>query len=454
MFGENVQFEVQGGGGQAPVPQEPSEEFRWLKGTRWNWNNWREVEFDPSGRFKAPTQDCEQGQCRWASDDSHVYVQWGQAGLHKLAVKGGEAQAEKGTVLEGVRMQDDDPVSATFVAKTKEQEEAEEAENLYEILGVSEDATDKDIKRAYRKLSLKYHPDKNTGDAAAQRKFNLVRDAYEVLSNPDKKILFDTGGMDAVKEHDKEKAQGGAQAMDPFSAMFGGGGGGGGRGTKKDQDFQAELSTSLADLYKGNEISTSISRRVVCRGCRGKKGRKKPQCKECGRCPNEVKMVQRQVGPGFTVQQQQEVRSKERCKEQSVTLKAVIEKGMGDGSKITFPRMSEQRPGQIPGDVIMVIKQKQHDTFKRRGNDLKMEMEITLREAPLGFKKVFKHLDDHEFTVSRSGVTKPFQTIRLRGEGMPLHGTPSEHGDLLVRVTVRMPRKLSKEQMDLVASAL
>ena len=125
MFGENVQFEVQGGGGQAPIPQEPSEEFRWLRGTKWNWNNWREVEFDPSGRFKAPTEDCEQGQCRWASDESHVYVQWGQAGLHKLAVKGEEAVAEKGTVLEGVRMQDDDPVSATFVGKTKEQEDAD-----------------------------------------------------------------------------------------------------------------------------------------------------------------------------------------------------------------------------------------------------------------------------------------------------------------------------------------
>eukprot|EP00937_MAST-01D_sp_MAST-1D-sp2_P003875 g3875.t1 len=103
MFGDNVQFEVQGGGQQREaVPQEPSEEFRWLRGTKWNWNEWREVEFDGSGRFKAPTEDCEQGQCRWASDDDTVYVQWGHSGLHKL--KANKMEAVPGAVLEGVRI--------------------------------------------------------------------------------------------------------------------------------------------------------------------------------------------------------------------------------------------------------------------------------------------------------------------------------------------------------------
>ena len=454
MFGDNVQFEVNGGGGGGEaVPQEPSEDFAWLKGTKWNWNNWREVEFQPDGRFKAPTQDCEAGQCRWSSNEDTVFVQWGQSGLHKL--RPNQMEATAGTMLDGVRVEDGDACQAKFVAKTDAQIADDEAGELYEILGVPEDATDKQIKKAYRKLSLKYHPDKNPGDAAAQRKFNLVRDAYEVLSDPDKKILFDTGGMASVKEHAKEEAQREAQGgrQDPFSAFFGGGQQQQGN-SKKGQDFQANLDVTLEQLYNGAEVPTSISRRVVCRGCKGKKAKGKPHCKECKRCPNETKTVQRQVGPGFMVNQQVEVKSKEKCKEQSVTLKAEIERGHDNGAQIKFPRMSEQKPGQIPGDVIFVLKTKEHGRYVRRGNDLHMGINLTLKEALLGFSRTFQHLDGHDFTVASKGVTKPFQVIRLAGEGMPHHDVPSQKGTLHVKCTIKMPKKLTDKQIELVEKHL
>jgi DnaJ-class molecular chaperone len=452
MFGDSAQFEVNGGGGGGEaVPQDVSEEFAWLKGTEWNWNDWRNVEFAADGRFKAPTPDCEAGQCRWSADEDTVFVQWGQSGLHKL--RPNQMEAATGTVLDGVRVQDGDGCQAKFVKKTNAQIAADEADDLYAALGLDEEATPKQIKKAYRKLSLKYHPDKNPGDAEAQRKFNLVRDAYEVLSNEDKKILFDTGGMEAVKEHAKQvqqEEQGGGQ-QDPFSAFFGGGQQQQGRqGGNKGQDFQANLEATLEQLYNGAEVPTSISRRVVCRGCKGKKGKGKPHCKECKRCPNEVKTVQRQVGPGFMVNQQVEVKSKEKCKEQSVTLKATIERGHDDGAQIAFPRMSEQKPGQIPGDVIFVIKTKDHARYTRRGNDLHMGIELSLKEALLGFSKSFQHLDGHEFTVEAQGVTRPFQVIRLRNEGMPLHGTPSELGSMHVKCTVKMPKKLTAQQRELI----
>ena len=177
--------------------------------------------------------------------------------------------------------------SATFISKDQAQIEKEENDDLYNVLGLDdEEATEKDIKKAYRKLSIKYHPDKNPGDVTATKKFNAVRDANEILSNPDLKILYDTGGMEAVDEHKKEEQGGGRGGGHNFF-------GGGQQDSKRGQDYNTEIEVSLEDMYNGGTHRTSINRRVVCRGCVKKPN--KPKCKGCGRCPNEVKMVQRQM---------------------------------------------------------------------------------------------------------------------------------------------------------------
>merc|ERR1719163_848887 len=120
---------------------------------------------------------------------------------------------------------------------------------------------------------------------------------------------------------------------------------------------------TLEDLYNGKALSTTISRLVHCKGC---KDRRDGECRECTtRCPNEVKTVLRQVAPGFNVQQQQEVASKEKCKMGEVTLDIQLEKGMKDGEKITFKGKSEQRPGLIPGDVHLVLREQRHQRFTR-----------------------------------------------------------------------------------------
>ena len=161
-------------------------------------------------------------------------------------------------------------------------------------------------------------------------------------------------------------------------------------------------------------------------------------------------MVQREKRPGMIVQQQEEVQSKEKCKNEETVLKAHVEQGMDNGAELTFPRMSEQLPGQIPGNIIMALKQKPHAKFTRKGNDLHMDMVITLKEALLGFSRKFDHLDGHPVVVTSSKITKPAEVKRMKGEGMPIHNFPSEHGDLFVKFQFKMPNQLSEEQKTLI----
>ena len=373
----------------------------------------------PPHRFKAPSAECQQRPdiCTWVSDEDTLYIKWGTSGLHQ--VQAARMEAVKGNTLQGIRHQDGEDCSATFISKDQAQLDKEENDDLYNVLALDEDADEKAIKKAYRKLSIKYHPDKNPGDETATKKFNAVRDANEILSNPDLKILYDTGGMEAVDEHKKEEQQGGGGGH-PFF-------GGGGQDSKKGQDYTTEIEVTLEDMYNGGVHHTSINRRVVCRGCAKKPNQAK--CQGCGRCPNEVKMVQRQMGH-MLVNQQQEVASKEKCKNQEKTLEALIEKGMNDGSEIKFPRMSEQKPKQIPGDVVLKVKQKKHSKYRRSGKDLHITLDITLKEALLGFRKEIQHLDSHTVIVKRTGVSRPFEIMEISEEGMPVHNFPSDFGSM------------------------
>jgi len=346
-------------------------------------------------------------------------------------------EAVMGNVMHGQRKRDKDKCTATFVSKA----EPVVVRDFYEVLGVEQDITDKAIKKAFRKLSIKYHPDRNPSEEAAEI-FAEIRNAYEVLGDREKRILYDMGGMEAVEEMAKEdeRSQGG-RAMDPFAAFFGGGQR---RNSKRGEDTHLQFTVSLEDMYNGNNMEAVIERRVVCRRCKNKKD--DARCALCGRCPNEIKMVNRQMGPGMIVQQQMEVKSEERCKEEETALDVVVEKGMGEGAKLTFRLMGEQTPGKIPGDIIFIIKEQPNKMFRRNGSDLEMTVDITLREALLGFNKEFSHLDGHIFEVTANTVSIPDQVLVLKGQGMPVHEFPSEYGNLKVKLNVVFPRKLTDKQ--------
>jgi len=312
---------------------------------------------------------------------------------------------------------------------------SKEKRDYYEVLEVSRDATEADIKKAFRKLSIKHHPDKG-GDKIL---FQQIQRAYEVLSNEELRMVYDHAGHEGVEEHEK----GQNAPASPFDAFFGGGQ----RGVNRGPDAKVEMKVSLDDMYNGNDVSMSITRRIVCRNCKGRSQWRQSHCQECGECPPEVKMVPMQVAPGFVVQQQQHVPSEHRCKNEPKELKMTVEKGAPDGHEVRFKGASEQSPGQVPGDVIVVLKQKDHHLFTRKGNDLHMTMEISLKEALTGFTRTVRQMDGRDIEVSESGVTGPYSTKIIKGEGMPVHGVPSETGNLKVQMKVKFPRSLTPEQI-------
>ena len=162
------------------------------------------------------------------------------------------------------------------------------------------------------------------GDRAVwrrQAKFREITEAYEILSDKEKRVVYDHGGIGAVRKADRGEGQGGS----PFDMFFGGGGG---NEQKRGRNMEIELPVTLEDLYVGNEKSATIKRRVVCRNCKNKAHL--PRCASCGSCPKEKKMVHRRAGPGMIVQQEVMVESKEKCKREEKTLRATIEKGMPD----------------------------------------------------------------------------------------------------------------------------
>ena len=304
-------------------------------------------------------------------------------------------------------------------------------ESMYEVLGLpSGTGSDQEIKQTFRRLSLRLHPDKNRGSkqsaAAAATRFAEVRAAYDLLSSPDSRILYDMHGFEAASST-SNKQRGG--------------------------DSHVSLTVSLADAYLGGMRDMRIRRRVVCKGCKHRRlDAGWTRCHRCGSCPNELRNVNVQLAPGFVIQQQQEVASEERCEEAHLDLKAPIPRGVGSGHEITYSRASEQRPGMIPGDVKLKFKVDSHPLFQRDGNELHMGHTVSLREALLGFEHHIMHLDGRTVVLTQSGVTKPGQVIKIRGEGMPIHekgadpdAEPSQFGSMHVKITVRFPKSLTEE---------
>ena len=254
------------------------ESTEWIVDTVWHWNNWREVVFHAGGSFYAPTPDCESGECFWAGRKGKIYIMWGNAGMH--TVRAVDSAKKR---IEGMRF-NGEACFGVYVRGMDGEEGGggdEEEEDLYELLGVDVEATDSDIRKAYRKLSKELHPDTYVGDdkEAAEQRFIKIQRAYEILKDDETRMVYDTGGMEAIEQISKGDEE---QGMDPFSMFFGGGNRG---GSKRGQSVKAQLEVSLEDMYNGGEVGAQYARRVVCRNCRKITKKNKERCQECGRCP-------------------------------------------------------------------------------------------------------------------------------------------------------------------------
>lgn len=332
---------------------------------------------------------------------------------------------------------------------------------FYDLLEVNATANDGEIKTAYRKLAMKYHPDKNPN---AGDKFKDISHAYEVLSNSDKREVYDRYGEAGL--NGDAGMGGGMSAEDIFSQFFGGsmfGGFGGGSSSRRSaprrtEDMVFQLNVSLEDMYKGKTSKISVQHRILCAKCDGKGG-KDGAVKTCPGCNGSgVKVTVRQLGP--MIQQMQSpcnechgegeiIREKDRCKtcegQKVVAEKKIIdvniEKGTPHGHKITFPGEADQAPGVQAGDLIVVIGEKEHPVFQRNGNDLLCKQSIELLTALAGGTIAIKHLDDRLLVVDiPSGqVIKPNSTKVIRGEGMPQFKKNFVRGDLFVQFDIIFP---------------
>ena len=333
--------------------------------------------------------------------------------------------------------------------------------DLYKILGVKRDATANDIKHKYRQLSKMYHPDKNKSKDA-EEKYKEINEAYDILHDNKKRRLYDRGGMDAVNRAQHQE-EGGMDPFDIFSQFFGGGGSRRSRENRAD-DLKVKVRTTLKDLYMGKEYEFTYTRSAMCPHCRGSGADSYEDITNCKKCNGQgVIMETRQIGPGFIQQFQRECPKcggkgkiiKKKCHEchgnkivktlEEMTL--YIEKGMTDGSEIKFEEFGEEQPDKDPGNLIFVVQELPDKIFKREKDNLRYTLEISLKDALLGFEKYITHLDGHQVKVKRDGVSQQGDVLKIKGEGMPIHNK-GDTGDLYVVLKIVFPQNLTDIQRE------
>jgi molecular chaperone DnaJ len=343
----------------------------------------------------------------------------------------------------------------------------------YEVLGVARDASEQDIKSAYRKLALKFHPDRNPGDKAAEDSFKEAAEAYSVLADTDKRHMYDrfghaglggaaTGGFDPNVFTGFEDILGGLGDVFGLGDIFGGGGAGRRRGgPQRGSDLRYDLEISFEESARGAETTLQIPRQDACDACGGNgaaPGSKPTPCPQCqGRGQLRYQQgfftVARTCGNcrgGGTIVTKpcQTCRGAGRIqKEHKLTVR--IPAGIATGQRLRLASEGEAGlAGGPPGDLYVVVHVQDHAFFQRDGNDLYCEIPVGFPTVALGGEITIPTLDgDEPFTVP--DATQTGTTFRLRGKGMP-DVSGRGHGDLLVTVKVVTPKKLTKEQKKLL----
>ncbi|CAK9173819.1 unnamed protein product [Ilex paraguariensis] len=315
--------------------------------------------------------------------------------------------------------------------------------DYYNILKVNRNASEEDLKKAYRRLAMIWHPDKNpSGKREAEAKFKQISEAYDVLSDPQKRQIYDLYGEEALKsgQFPPQQPRGGTytpnrtshlnpsfrNAEDIYAEMFdgseGNSGGRGGRGGVRDGFFRSTtghfgnssstarkaeavenlLPCSLEELYKGTKKKMKISRSIV------------------------------------------DPSGKPRTVEEILTIE--IKPGWKKGTKITFPEKGNQEPGVIPADLIFVVDEKPHAVYTRDGNDLVVNQEISLLDALAGMTLELTTLDGRNLMIPLTEIVKPGNEVVVPNEGMPISKEPRKKGNLKVKFDVNYPSRLTAEQ--------
>lgn len=338
--------------------------------------------------------------------------------------------------------------------------------DYYEVLGVSKGDDEKEIKKAYRRVAMKYHPDRNPDAPDAEDKFKEASEAYEVLSDREKRSAYDQFGHAGVDP--QMGAGGGFQGNfsdifgDVFGDIFGGGGGRGRGGPQRGADLRYTLDISLENAVKGTTVKIRVPTLVPCDPCDGSGAKKGSSASTCGTCggAGQVRMQQ-----GFFQVQQTcpKCRGKgkvisdpcPKCRgngriEETKTLSVKVPPGVDTGDRIRLSGEGEAGPdGGPPGDLFVEMSVKDHSIFERDGKHLYCEVPINFADAALGGELEVPTLDGR-VVLKIPAETQTGKLFRLRGKGVkPVRGGTT--GDLLCRVVVETPVSLSKRQKELLA---
>ncbi|EPG73885.1 chaperone protein DnaJ [Leptospira fainei serovar Hurstbridge str. BUT 6] len=346
--------------------------------------------------------------------------------------------------------------------------------SYYEILGVSQGATDDEIKAAYRKLAIKYHPDKNKGDKASEEKFKEATEAYEVLRDPKKRQAYDQYGKAGVGAGGPGFGAGAYTDFsdifgdfgDIFGDFFGGGrpGGGGSRrgGPQRGSDLRYNLEVSLEDAALGREYKIEIPRLETCTDCGGSganKGSTPATCPDCGGS-GQIRRSQGFFsvattcstcrGKGTIISNPCKTCHGQGLVEKRRTINIKIPPGIESGSRLKVTGEGEAGPGAGPhGDLYVVTHIKKHELFERQANDLILNKKISLTQAILGGDIEVPTIDGKKVKMKIPEGTESGQVFRLKGHGIPYLGGYGK-GDQHVIVRIEIPKKLTRRQRELI----
>jgi DnaJ-related protein SCJ1 len=327
------------------------------------------------------------------------------------------------------------------------------AEDYYDILHVKRHASKQEIRKAYKKLSRKYHPDKNPGDKEAEDKFIKITEAYEVLMDDEKRNIYNNYGKEGLKNRQEQRGN-------PFS-FFHNFNHGSAHEERKGPSIKIDVVVSLKELYLGTTVDIDVNKRMLCPHCGGTGANSFDGYTTCHVCGGTgQKKLQFMLGPGIFQQVQAVcdacggtghiIKNKcEFCHGEKVIrgndlVSFVIEKGMKDGDEIVIEEEAEQAPNITPGDLIIRLVMQKDKIYTRKEDDLYRKLEISLVESLLGFKRIIRHLDDHEIEVERTGITQPNFIIKIPTEGMPTKN--GGFGDLYIEIVVLYPERLTDAQ--------
>lgn len=354
--------------------------------------------------------------------------------------------------------------------------------DYYEVLGVEKSAGQDEIKKAYRKLAVKYHPDRNPGDKEAEEKFREATEAYEVLSDEEKRPLYDQYGFAGIDGMNQGGAGGYSHAFHDFSDIFGGGfgdifenffGGGSSRsrssgryGPSTGESIRADLHIKFKDAVYGTSTDLRFIHNETCSECKGSGASAGSSKKTCGSC-NGSGQIRHSAGGLFSFAQTcptcrgKGVVIEKPCsacrgsgtQEKTKVMTLKIPAGVDNGKRLVIPGMGNAGENGGPaGDLVVVIHVDEHDYFERDDLDLYCVVPITMIQAALGCDITIDTLDERKITFKIPAGTSHGKQLRIKGEGVP--AASGRKGDLYVTIFVQIPTHLSSKEKDLLKQCL